>query len=399
MSSTPPPFDASSSSSRSPVTPEPTGEDQPTAEPDEHQEQPEVQRGRTARALHIFALLTRTSDRWNAEALAKHLGVTTRTIHRDLKVLRHAGLDITFSHEGGVYVVSGENFLPPLELTSEEAIALNVLCRQVAEPERISFTRPAARAMRKLSSLLPAAMREEMDRLVQSIAVQTGQAPLIDGIGHSNTADRDIPGPANAQAGDAGEDPRSARERTVWKFYELIQRAITERRCLLCRYRSRQSDAPDEEFDFEPYLLLFSQRAWYVIGYHSERDAIRTLKLQRFVDVRQTHRDYTIPESFTLESYLGNAWRMVRGERDHAVELHFDAAFAGTIAEARWHHTQSIEQHKDGSITFRCTVSGFDEILWWILSMGSHCRVKAPQELADRVQAEARKMLKAYAGQ
>lgn len=34
---------------------------------------------------------------------------------------------------------------------------------------------------------------------------------------------------------------------------------------------------------------------------------------------------------------------------------------------------------------FRCKVDGLDEIVWWILSMGPHCVVNKPPELADRV--------------
>jgi predicted DNA-binding transcriptional regulator YafY len=76
---------------------------------------------------------------------------------------------------------------------------------------------------------------------------------------------------------------------------------------------------------------------------------------------------------------------MIRGDRVYRVELAFDAEFAENIAGTHWHDTQEIEEHEDRSITFRCEVAGLDEIVWWVLSMGPHCVVRRPKELADRV--------------
>ena len=138
------------------------------------------------------------------------------------------------------------------------------------------------------------------------------------------------------------------------------------------------------EFEFAPYALFFCVRAWYVIGKRSDRNDLRCMKLSRFTKATATDRPYPPPRSFTLEKHLGNAWRMMRG-KDVEIELRFDAEFAETIADTRWHKTQDIQQHPDGSCTFTATVSGFEEIVWWILSMGPHCKVIRPKALADRV--------------
>jgi predicted DNA-binding transcriptional regulator YafY len=41
-------------------------------------------------------------------------------------------------------------------------------------------------------------------------------------------------------------------------------------------------------------------------------------------------------------------------------------------------------------------VSGFEEIVWWILSMGPHCRVIKPKVLADRVRELAEQTTAVY---
>jgi len=87
---------------------------------------------------------------------------------------------------------------------------------------------------------------------------------------------------------------------------------------------------------------------------------------------------------------------MIRGTKTYDVELRFDAEFAETIADTRWHSTQEVDWNEDGSIGFRCRVDGLEEIVWWVLSMGPHCIVKQPTELARRVKELAEGVVKNY---
>ena len=128
----------------------------------------------------------------------------------------------------------------------------------------------------------------------------------------------------------------------------------------------------------------------------SRETILLTPEVARLLKRRLVAFLYAIPDDFTVESYLGNAWRMIRGKKRYEVELRFDAAFAETIADTHWHSTQQIDWHEDGSITFRCTVDGLDEIVWWILSMGPHCVVAKPKELAGRVKELATKIVEKY---
>ncbi len=132
------------------------------------------------------------------------------------------------------------------------------------------------------------------------------------------------------------------------------------------------------------------------MGHHGKHNEVRNLRLSRFTHLEPTGDVYTIPKTFTLDQHLGNAWRMMRGNKTYAVELHFDAEFADTIADTHWHATQEVTWNSDESITFECKVDGLEEIVWWILSMGPHCTVKKPVELIEQVRALALAMVKQY---
>jgi predicted DNA-binding transcriptional regulator YafY len=83
-------------------------------------------------------------------------------------------------------------------------------------------------------------------------------------------------------------------------------------------------------------------------------------------------------------------WVMNDGTR------HFDEVFADTIADAHWHSTQEVVWNDDRSITFTCKVDGLYEMVWWTLSMGPHCVVKKPPELAQRVKELAAAVVQKY---
>ena len=310
---------------------------------------------RVHRLLKILTLV-QGGEAWTPERLADKCGVSERTVFRDLNELEAVGIGIGFDHESGGYRVARDFFLPPVHLTAREALALMVLCGEIAGREQIPFTKPAWLGMTKLMASMPTGVMEEASAIADAVVVQTARAVPPDG--HLD-------------------------------MYERVQRAITSRRALLCRYESLSGSGDGETFEFEPYTLYFAVRAWYAVGFHGGRGEVRTLKLNRFVMATQTERGYEIPAGFSLDGMLGNAWRMIRGEPDHDVELWFDASFAETVGDTLWHKTQRLEEHEDGSLTFRCRVSGLDEIVWWVLSMGCHCRVVGPAELVALIKKEA----------
>jgi len=328
---------------------------------------------RIHRLLKILTLIQGEDD-WTAERLSDACGVAVRTIYRDMKALEGAGIPYFHDGETKGYRVRRDFFMPPVELTLDESLALVALAEHIGEQEQVPLTAPAGKAIAKVRCQLPASIRQELSDLDGHLKIHLAAAGPHEGI-----AD----------------------------VYERVRSAIATKRVLSCSYTSverslRDGDAAEggeeEVFEFRPYALLFAQRAWYAVGHHGGRDGVRKLKLNRFTMVKPTDRPYAIPDDFNLDDELGHAWRMIRGDTRYDVELHFDREFAETLADTHWHATQQIDWHDDGSITFRCTVDGLDEIVWWVLSMGPHCEVKQPPELAARVKELAAGIVGRYDG-
>jgi predicted DNA-binding transcriptional regulator YafY len=336
---------------------------------------------RMNRLLRIITLVQ--SERgWTPRRLAEEMGVTERTIYRDLDTLKDAGVPLFFDQATEQYRIVKDFFLPPVALTIDESLALAALCEHVGEREQIPFLKPAWRALSKIEARLPASVREELATRTRDFAIQTAAS---------------MPGEGYADVFDA------------------VQSALATRRKMECRYEAVSSTVndpagdrdgddgdgnggnggDDDIFEFCPYALFFSVRAWYAIGQRSDRDDLRCLKLSRFTKATVTDRPYMVPDGFNLDGYLGNAWRMMRGE-DVEVEIWFNPRFAQTVTDTQWHRTQEFVWHEDDSCTISFTVAGLDEIAWWVLSMGPNCVVRKPAELVDRVRTLARETAGIY---
>jgi predicted DNA-binding transcriptional regulator YafY len=320
---------------------------------------------RIHRLLKILTLI-QGSKGWTPKRLAAECQTTERTIYRDMKMLEGAGIPYFYDDEAKCYSIRRDFFLPPVQLTLDESLALAALAEHVGGNEQVPYMKPAARAISKIRGQLPAAIRKELEHIEDHVTIKLAAASPPEG-----SAD----------------------------VYEIVRNALTNRKALHCEYDSLSNASKSRKngaFVLKPYTLLFNQRAWYVVGHHSDRKEVRCLKLNRFTRIESTNQPYDIPKNFTVAEHLGNAWRFIRGEKAFKVELAFDAEFAETIADTHWHATQEIIWKDDGSITFSCTVDGLDEIVWWVLSMGPHCVVKKPKELADQVKSLAAAVVEEY---
>ncbi len=94
-----------------------------------------------------------------ASVLAADLGVSVRTIYRDIASLADDGAPI--SGEAGLgYVLGPGHFLPPLMLTDVEADAVMLGLRLVMRRSDTTLAAAAAQAIAKIGAVLPPALEE-----------------------------------------------------------------------------------------------------------------------------------------------------------------------------------------------------------------------------------------------
>lgn len=133
---------------------------------------------RTERLLDLLQALRRRRRPVAAARLAAELGVSERTIYRDIATL--VGQGAAIEGEAGLgYVLRPGFVLPPLMFSDEEIEALVLGLRFVALRGDASLRVAAADVLAKVTDVLPAALREKADDS-GLLAAPMAPAPLAD---------------------------------------------------------------------------------------------------------------------------------------------------------------------------------------------------------------------------
>lgn len=114
---------------------------------------------RTTRLLDLLQALRRRRRPVSAETLAEELGVSLRTLYRDVTTLRAQGAEIR-GEPGVGYVLRPSFFLPPLMLSETETEALMLGMRWVTTFADESLANAAADALAKIEAVLPKSVKD-----------------------------------------------------------------------------------------------------------------------------------------------------------------------------------------------------------------------------------------------
>ncbi|MFK4112402.1 helix-turn-helix transcriptional regulator [Streptomyces sp. NPDC002176] len=198
-----------------------------------------------ARLLTLLSLL-QTPREWPGGELAGRLGVSRRTVRRDIDRLRELGYPVQASKgaEGGYRLVAGKA-MPPLVLDDEEAVAIAVGLRAGAGHAVEGVDEASVRALAKLEQVLPARLRRQVATL------QAATTPLT-----------------------SGDGPTIAPE-TLTVMASTI--AGQER----LRFAYRAGDGSESRRLTEPYRLVSTGRRWYLVAYDLDREDWRTFRVDR----------------------------------------------------------------------------------------------------------------------
>ncbi len=177
---------------------------------------------RAARLLDLLQALRRRRHPVTAATLAAELGVSERTIYRDIATLQGEGAAI--EGEAGLgYVLRPGFMLPPLMFGDDEIEALVLGLRWVVQRADAPLGAAAADVLAKVTAVLPAALRDKAEN-TGLIAAPTAGVP-------TTTIDlaavrRTIRGECKLRISYADVEGKGT-ERTIWPialaFYEKVR--------------------------------------------------------------------------------------------------------------------------------------------------------------------------------
>ena len=316
------------------------------------------QNARIARVLRLLNLI-RSGSR-NAAGLAQELECSERTVYRDLEVLQFAGIPWFFNEKRQRYEVRPDFQFPTVNLTDNETIGL-VIATKAATVEGLNITGGVVTTTEKLSanSAKKRKFIEDASRLIHVLDLQ-----LADHSRHGETI-------------------------------ATVQRALIHGRQLKGTYQSPYQES-SVKLTLDGIRLCLIKQAWYLIAVEHGKNRIKTYRVTRFQSLRETDRPTEVPRDFDLNEFFGNAWAVYRGEKTFTIRLRFSEIGASLVTETKWHHTQKVQRHRDGSATLTFKVDGLSEIVYWILGWGDRVTVLDPPELRSLVAEKLQSALAEY---
>ncbi|MEV0590559.1 helix-turn-helix transcriptional regulator [Nonomuraea cavernae] len=316
-----------------------------------------AERGTTERVLTLLGLLQQRPV-WTGPELADRLGVTPRTVRRDVGRLRTLGYPVhTRQGAGGGYQLGPGQDLPPLLLDDEEAIATAVSLLAGAGGAVAGAGDAALRALTKLDQVLPTRLRHEVRAL-------SGSVESFGGGGRTPIAPEALMTLARAcrDEVEAGFDYPSGSE-------------VRRRRV-------------------EPYRLVASDRRWYLLAYDLDRDDWRSFRVDRMTDVTARTWRFRPRAAPDAAAYVqeGVASRVYPHQARFLVHAPADTVRAQIPASA------AVVRRRGSKL---CEVlsgaASLDFVLMHVLLLGHDFEALDPPELGARCRALAERLLSAGA--
>ncbi|MGK5111715.1 MULTISPECIES: helix-turn-helix transcriptional regulator [unclassified Geodermatophilus] len=296
------------------------------------------------RTLRLLSLM-QTRRHWGGADLAERLGVSVRTLRRDVERLRDLGYPVEAQPgvDGGYRLAPGAA-LPPLVLDDEEAVALVVGLQAAAQSAIAGTAESSVRALTKVVQVLPPRLRRRADAL------------------------RAVTEPAGWRDGPAVIDP---------EVLTTVAQACRDTERLVFAYTAADGAATEREV--EPARLVALGRRWYLVAYDLLRGDWRSFRLDRLARPRPTGAHFA-PRRLPGDDAVAFV-RAGTGPTPWVVEVLVEAPADRVRARiGRW---ARVEDAGDGRSRAHMETDDLDWPAFALGSLGAEFTVVAPPELRD----------------
>jgi predicted DNA-binding transcriptional regulator YafY len=312
----------------------------------------------SARLLRLLSLLQSRRD-WTGAQLGDRLGVTARTVRRDVEKLRGLGYPVRAT--GGVaggYRLGAGAALPPLLLDDEEAVAVTIGLRAAAAGTVTGIEETSLRALTKLEQLLPSRLRHRVRAL---------QAATVSLAGPGPTVDPDL----------------------------LTTLAAACRDHLRVRFDYRGHDQSDSVRVVEPHRLVHSPRRWYLLGFDTDRQDWRTFRVDRIAGRPVTGARFA-PRTPPADaaSYVSQAVASAPYRYQARLLVH---APIEAVARRSSPTAGRLERVDDRTCVLHTGSNSLDDLAIYVTVKGFDFEVLDPPELAEHLGGLADRLARAAA--
>ena len=306
------------------------------------------------RRLKLMLLLQQPGNNKTVNELAEHFGVSRRTIFRDFNALQEINVPVTWDRYSGYGLIDGYK-IPPLMFTSKELATIMVGLNFVKSQVDAGLVEDAKGVEIKIKNVLP----DDLKEFMVSLEGRTIVDPYL----------------------------KFGGEKKKGGNWYLISSAIAQKKRMQFRYTTKSGETDIRKID--PYVLVFYDDHWNVIGRSHLRGDNRNFILENIEEVKILEEKYTVKEEIDIERLI-----YASDERSDLIIL------AVEMDEVR-----RLETNLPAKIIKRIPVNNeiikvefkfdnLDFINEWLLQFGKKIKIESPKSLIEKRQALLKEMLK-----
>lgn len=311
-----------------------------------------------SRLLELLTLL-QSRNQWSAAELVDRLGVTSRTLRRDLDRLRDLGYPVrSVPGRGGGYRLGRGGRMPPLVLDDEETVAVAIGLRTAAGETVEGIGDASLRALVKLDQLLPARLRTRVS------ALREATAPL----------------PAATAPVDAAA-------------LVTIARGCDGTEVLRFGYRDRYGRVSERRA--EPHRLVPTGRRWYLVARDLADGGWRTFRVDRVSEPVLTGQRFTPHDPPDAADFVSRAV----GSAPYTFQARVLVQAPAATVRAKVPPTAgTVYERTDDRAELVTGADSLDAIAVHLAMLDEEFRVLEPMELVDAVRRLAERLQRGSAG-
>lgn len=218
---------------------------------------------RTKRLLNLLLILNNRRYSVSGHVLAQELGISIRTLYRDIAILRSQGAQI--EGEVGVgYILKPSFFIPPMMFTENEVYALILGSKWVSQYGDIRLSKSANKALDKIFTVLP----HEIKSIIDTISLRVGP-PVSQSFAQEDLTD--------------------------------LRQAILNKNKMELVYLSANNDQSNRII--WPFAIGYFTDKRILVGWCEKRNSYRHFKTDRIISMKILNEHYNKPRTELFEEW------------------------------------------------------------------------------------------------
>lgn len=299
-------------------------------------------------------MLQQSKSQKTAQEFAEYFQVSKRTIFRDFSALQKINVPITWDKYSGYGVMPGFK-IPPLMFSSHELATIIVGLNFVKSQVDAQLVEDAKGVEVKIKNVLP----EELKEFMSSLQKKTVVDPYL----------------------------RFGSEKKKGGSWYKISSAISQKKRIQFLYEAKSGERKTRKID--PYLLVFYQDHWNMIGFSHLRGDFRNFILESVSEIEILEELFEEKDKSSIEELIFRS-----NESSQEIEV-----LVGGDAYKRFKANLPAKVFKENGIkSEKIKVSFMGDNLEflneWLLQFGKSVEILSPKELVEKRKQLLKEMLK-----